>query len=220
MNYLTILGIVIIIIILYQIIKYAFDGGTLTSISSAKKEQIINADQIAQKSNFTYSIWFYIEDWNHKWGSDKVILSKGSGKEKFAINLGKEENDLSIDIGLEKNKKHTCEVPNIPIQKWVSCIVSIYGRSLDVYLNGKLTRTCILENVAKTNNNDVKITPDGGFMGYTSSFQYIPSATNPEEAYNIYKEGNGTNFLSSILGKYKFKIEFLKDNQTMSSLEI
>ena len=220
MNYLTILGIVIIVIILYYIIKYSFSGGTLTSTTSARETTTISADKVAAKANFTYSIWFYIDDWNYKFGEDKTILSKGD--QNIEINLGKEDNNLNIAVQLEAKTQtlHHCNVPNIPIQKWVSCIVSVYGRSLDVYINGKLVRTCILENVAKLNSADVQITPNGGFSGYTSSFQFLPDATNPEEAYNIYKKGNGSNFLSSILGKYKFKIDFLKDNQTMTSLEI
>ena len=220
MNYLTILGIVIIVIILYYIIKYTFSGGTLTSTTSAKKTINISSDQVASKSNFTYSIWFYIDDWNYKFGSNKTILSKGD--QNVEINLGKEDSNLNIAIELASKTKliHNCNVPNIPLQKWVSCIISVYGRSLDVYINGKLVRTCILENVAKLNKSNVKITPNGGFSGYTSSFQFIPDATNPEDAYNIYKNGNGTNFLESILGKYKFKVEFLKDNKTMTSLEI
>jgi hypothetical protein len=220
MNYLTIIGIVLIVIILYYIIQYAFSGGTLTSTSSAKKATTISSDKVEAKANFTYSIWFYIDDWNYKFGNTKTILSKGH--QNFEINLGKEDNNLNIAIELASKNKlvHHCNVPNVPIQKWVSCIVSIYGRSMDVYINGKLVRTCILENVAKLNKSDIKITPNGGFSGYTSSFQFIPDATNPEEAYNIYKKGNGTNFLASILGKYKFRVEFLKDNQTMTSLEI
>ena len=192
----------------------------LTSTSSAKKLTTISSDKIADTANFTYSIWFYIDNWNYKFGIDKTILVKGN--KNVEINLGKEDNNLNIAIELESstNKIHNCNVPNIPIQKWVSCIISVYGRSLDVYINGKLVRTCILENVAKLDNSDIQITPNGGFSGYTSSFQFIPDATNPEEAYNIYKQGNGTNFLASILGKYKFRVEFLKDNQTMTSLEI
>ena len=220
MNYLTILGIIVLVIVLYYIIKYTFSGGTLTSTSSAKKPINISADKVDSKANFTYSIWFYIDDWNYKFGSEKIILSKGTNN--FEISLGKEDNNLNVAIELASKNKlaHHCNVPNIPIQKWVSCIISVYGRSMDVYINGKLVRTCILENVAKLNKSSIKITPNGGFSGYTSNFQFIPDATNPEDAYNIYKKGNGTSFLGSILGRYKFKVEFLKDNKTMTSLEI
>lgn len=219
MNY-NIIGTILIIFLLYYIIKYTFSTGTLTSTMIAKKPISISSSKIETKSNFTYSIWFYIDDWNYKFGNKKTILSKGDNH--FEINLGKEDNNLNIAVELASTDKrvHHCNVPNVPIQKWVSCIVSIYGRSMDVYLNGKLVRTCVLENVAKLKKSDVHITPNGGFSGYTSSFKFIPDATNPEEAYNIYKQGHGSNFLSSIFGKYKFKIEFIKDNKTFTSLEI
>ena len=111
MNYLTILGIIVIVIISYYIIKYLFSGGTLTSTSSAKKTITISSDNVANTANFTYSIWFYIDNWNYKFGIDKTILTKGN--KNVEINLGKEENNLNIAIELEsKTKKtHNCNVP-------------------------------------------------------------------------------------------------------------
>ena len=58
-------------------------------------------------------------------------------------------------------------------------------------------------------------------------FLDIPPVSNlsltqliPKTPIIYIKKATGTNFLASILGKYKFKVEFLKDNQTMTSLEI
>ena len=55
--------------------------------------------------------------------------------------------------------------------------------------------------------------------GHTASFRYIGDATNPE-AYNIYKKGADSSILVSLLNKYRFKLEFLKDNKTLTSFEI
>lgn len=39
---------------------------------------------------------------------------------------------------------HMCMINNFPLQRWVNLIVSLNNRTMDVYLNGKLVRTCIL----------------------------------------------------------------------------
>jgi hypothetical protein len=49
---------------------------------------------------------------------------------------------------------------NVPVQKWVNLIISVYGRSLDVYIDGKLAKTCLLPGVANVNNkSDIYVNP-------------------------------------------------------------
>jgi hypothetical protein len=112
-------------------------------------------------------------------------------------------------------------VRNVPLQKWVNLIISLYGRTLDVYIDGKLVRTCVLPGVAQVNPDaDVLVTPMGGFSGWTSNFQYWAAATNPQQAYNIYKAGYGGNVLGNVFNKYRVKVSFLEDNKEQGSFEI
>ena len=222
MNYLSILGVIITIVILYYLLKYLFSDDRLTTTNNAKDKITISKSKIDQKSkaNFTYSIWTYIDDWNYRFGEEKYIISR---QNSFSMIFDKEENNLKINVNLasDHNLIHTCTVDDIPIQKWVNILVSVYDRSMDVYINGKLVKTCILENVANSKGQtNVDITPNGGFSGHTASFRYIGDATNPEEAYNIYKKGANSSILVSLLNKYRFKLEFLKDNKTLTSFEI
>lgn len=222
MNYLTILGVIITIVILYYILKYLFSDNRLTMTNNAKDKIIINKSKIdyKSKSNFTYSIWTYIDDWNYRFGKEKYIITRNNS---FSMLFDKEENNLIINVKLasDHNLIHSCIVNDIPIQKWVNILVSIYDRSMDIYINGKLVKTCILENIANSRGQEnIEITPNGGFSGNTASFRYIGDATNPEEAYNIYKKGANSSILVSLLNKYRFKLEFLKDNKTLTSFEI
>jgi hypothetical protein len=98
-------------------------------------------------------------------------------------------------------------------------LISLYGRTLDIYLDGKLVRTCILPGVVKVNNDaNIIVTPGGGFSGMTSNFKYWSNSTNPQDAYNIYKDGAGTS--SNLLSKYKLKVSFLEDNKVKGSVSI
>jgi hypothetical protein len=110
-------------------------------------------------------------------------------------------------------------VTNIPIQKWVNLTLSVYGRSMDLYIDGKLVRTCLLPGVANVNNNsNVYVTPAGGFDGWTSKFQYFPNSLNPQEAWNIYTKGYGS--WSSMLNSYQVQIALIENGQTQSSVTI
>jgi hypothetical protein len=60
------------------------------------------------------------------------------------------------------------------------------------------------------------VTPLGGFSGYTSNIKYFANPLNPQEAYNIYRQGYG----GSIDFPYQVKIEYLKDGQEQGSFTI
>jgi hypothetical protein len=242
----SVLFIIIIIVLLYIVIRYVFsDPNTLSNLSSGTTMQTIKASNLAtgsatNSSNFTYSMWFYINDWNYKYGENKVLFGRmgalsdtqgvsisgvSGGNPCPAVVLGSIENNLSIllscypgsnavasgddTIGTDGSIIHTCSVSNIPIQKWVNLLISTYGRTLDVYLDGKLVKTCVLPGVTKINENaNVYVTPAGGFSGWTSKFQYYPNSTDPQTAWNIYQKGYGSSWLSNLFGKYQVKVSF------------
>jgi hypothetical protein len=111
-------------------------------------------------------------------------------------------------------------VSNVPIQKWVNLVVSVYGRSMDVYIDGKLVRTCLLPGVASVNNNsNIYVTPNGGFDGWTSKIQYYPNSINPQEAWNIYSQGYSSG-LSNLFGSYQIQVALVENGTTQSSVTI
>ena len=210
------------------LIRWLFSAKTkLAGMNDAKKVTKISASNLAQSnsSNYAYSIWFYIEDWSYRYGEPKIILGRLDNElnPSPAIILGAIENNLKIETTVYPSSQssnastHTCNVDNVPVQKWVNVIVSLYGRTMDIYIDGKLVRTCVLPGVAKiANDAPVYITPQGGFSGYTSNVHYYANSLNPQEAYNIYRAGYGVDFEFP----YQIKMEFLKDGQEQGSLTI
>jgi hypothetical protein len=199
----------------------------LTGLNDAKKVTKIDAGSLAQNnaSNYAYSVWLYIDDWSYRYGEPKIVLGRLDGdlNPSPSIVLGAIENNLKIETTVypssqsSESSTHTCNVDNIPVQKWVNVIASLYGRSMDVYIDGKLVRTCVLPGVAKVANNaPLYVTPLGGFSGYTSNIKYFANPLNPQEAYNIYRQGYG----GSIDFPYQVKIEYLKDGQEQGSFTI
>lgn len=114
-----------------------------------------------------------------------------------------------------------CNVRNFPLQKWVNLTVSVYGRTLDVYIDGKLVKTCVLTGPAVAGSGEgVVLTGNGGFDGFTSNLKYWADASNPQQAYNIYKDGYGGGAGANILSKYRLKVAYLEDGQERGSFEI
>jgi hypothetical protein len=235
----SILITVIIIILVIMLIKYiASDANTLTSLSAADTMQKIDAADLetgtnASSSNYSYSIWFYIDDWNYKYGDQKAIFGRMTQDTDVkqpcpVVYLGREQNNLEIVSSVypgdstsgDQNAINTCSVANVPIQKWVNLIVSAYGRTMDVYLDGKLVRTCVLPGVSNVDSNaSVYVTPNGGFSGWTSKFQYWPESCNPQKAWNIYKQGYGGSWLGNMFGKYTVKISLMEGDVEDNSIE-
>jgi hypothetical protein len=148
-----------------------------------------------------------------------------------AVVLGAVENNVSVSLGCYPGANqepttpggntvvHSCSVANVPIQKWVNLIVSVYGRSMDLYINGKLVRTCLLPGVASVNNaSNIYVTPMGGFDGSTSQFQYFPDSMNPQQAWNIYTAGYSS--WSSMFSTYQLQVSLIENGQPQSSVTI
>jgi len=234
---------VVIVILLIIIIRYIMtDVNTLTGIISGKTMQQIEASSLASSSgastsNFSYSIWFFIDDWNYRYGEPKIIFGRmttGSGKKEPcpSVTLGPVENNIIVSLavypGLDEEPEngtnyivHNCQISNVPIQKWCNLLISAYGRTLDLYLDGKLVRTCVLPGVSKIDSQaPVYITPMGGFSGWTSRFQYWPDSCDPQKAWNIYKTGYGGSLLGSIFGRYTVKVSLMEGDTEDSSFSI
>jgi hypothetical protein len=92
---------------------------------------------------------------------------------------------------------------------------------MDIYIDGKLVRTCILSGVAAIDSAaPVYITPNGGFSGWTANFQYWSESTDPQKAWNIYKKGYGSSLLGGLFGKYTIKISLMEGDVEESSYTI
>ena len=247
--FLTILAIVFII----MLIRYLFyDPYTLTGTLDASVQTIIAPSSLATngssvpQTNFAYSIWFFVNDWNVQFGRPKVLFANmlpqnssvsdptsipqiGGQNPCPTVVLGAYTNDLTIYVTSFPNNNsgtstavlNTFNVSNIPIQKWVNLIVSVYGTTLDAYIDGKLVSTFILNGIAKVNSgNSVFLTPLGGFNGFTARFQYFPNPLNPQDAWNIYRDGYGANFLSSLLGSYQLQVALINNGVVQNKLTV
>ena len=180
-----------------------------------------------------YYSYCYIDDWNYRYGDKKILFARiGNGVlcpkvfftpsvNNLVVNLTVYPTDTNTITGSNNPSIFTCGIPNIPLQKWCNFLMTSYGRTMDLYLDWKLVKTCVLSGVPRIEPSaSVYITPNGGFSGWTSRFQYWPDASNPQKAWDVYKAGYGGSLLSSIFGKYTIKVSVLEGDTETSSFEI
>jgi hypothetical protein len=239
----------IVIVVIYVVYTYVFLDSTsnvLYSGGNARNSTQIAASKIPGNKNsvdFTYSVWIYIKDWQYRYGDQKVIFKRtrtetgGEKKDYVNVSLGGSTNRLDVVIGTGSPgsvdnamvNSTTMSIENIPIQRWCHIMVSTNNRAIDIYIDGKLVKTGILDRPPfMTNIEKVPIdvcpkkagSDEAGFEGEISKFRYISRTINPREAYEIYREGPGGNFLAGLINAYKLKLSFLKDNEEVSSFSL
>jgi hypothetical protein len=159
---------------------------------------------------FSLSFWIYVADWNYRFNSPKAIVVKGAngyGTEDAApgIWLARVTNRLVVATrtkGYDTNLEY-CDVENIPLQKWVHITYILDNRVADIYINGKLERSCVLKAVPYLNSQDLFLFPPNdpsvetggitdnqtGFWGQLSSLRYFSKALRPVDVARLYNEG-------------------------------
>lgn len=217
--------VILVLIILFIIVKYVFASGGTSGLEEATTETTIKSTDLEQTSsvNSAYSLWFYIKDWNENYGSTKLLMKRQDGAgDGLKISLGTYENKMDIDIDYfdttsSSKLTHTCTVYNIPIQSWNSLVVSIEQKSLDIYLNGKLAKSCLIPGVPYIDGaSDVVITPaplTQQFSGFTSSFKYFATPVDPQKVWDIYRKGySGDYGIGQYFSKYNVRFTLLQNN--------
>ena len=84
-----------------------------------------------------------------------------------------------------------CDLPEIDMQRWTQLTVNINGRTTDVYLDGKLARSCVSKSYYKVDPTGVKINllDYGGFDGHIQGVTVYNYSITPSDIYNSYVAG-------------------------------
>lgn len=86
-----------------------------------------------------------------------------------------------------------CAVTPFELQKWVHLTVVLNGKTVDVYLDGKLARSCVNNGIfavdTATGDVTLRICGNGGFGGYVAGIKGYDYALNPEQVYRTYMSG-------------------------------
>lgn len=242
MNLLTIFIFVLIIVLIYMIYKLMTNPTvSVSDLSDASKSIMIPASKTEPNStgnnNYGYSVWLYVDAWRTSGQSliNKNIITRTDGGTVplFQMVLDNAQNNLNVVI--RGNEKTPCTIRNVQLQKWINLTMSVYGNTIDLYLDGKLVRTCIMQNMpaSLTSNDDLfvgggynmdstnRITPtDGDLEGFISNVVYKADYFSPEEAWDIYSQGYSGAGMFNFLHSYRLNFSITNNNQTIGQFSI
>jgi hypothetical protein len=109
-----------------------------------------------------------------------------------------------------------CDIQDIDLQRWIHTAVSVNGRIVDVYMDGKLARSCILPSMPIGNDDGssiqkIAIGQFSGFAGHMSGIQFYAYAVTPDRIYATYQAGPyaSASFLTYSLEKLGIKVSYL-----------
>jgi hypothetical protein len=95
-----------------------------------------------------------------------------------------------VEGGMLESSHPLCDLPEFDMQKWVFVSVVLNGKTVDVYLDGKLARSCILPTFYRVPPAYVmKVCDKKGFGGFISGVTTYGYALNPDSIWKKYMLG-------------------------------
>lgn len=160
-------------------------------------------------SDFGVQYWMYISDWDYKFGADKEVLKRISPQSGTTygprIFLSPTDNTLNVQMSIypastaagaavpgstaSTGDSFTCSIENVPLQTWFSVSTTVFQRNLDIYINGRLVKSCVLPGVPKVAVGDIILADNGGFAGSICNVNMYGSMVGPEDAMKFFMAG-------------------------------
>jgi len=156
---------------------------------------------------FTWSVWIFITNLQTNAGIYKHVFSKGNStidtdglitpNNAPGLYIDKDSNNLLVIMNTFDTINEEITVPDIPINKWFNVIIRCQNTTLDIYVNGTITRSIELTGVPKQNYGDVYVAMNGGFNGNISNLWYYNYALGTLAIQNLVASGPNTTMIGS-----------------------
>lgn len=153
--------------------------------------------------------WMYISDWNYKFGADKDVAKRIApttpGIVGPRIFLSPSDNTLNVELSIfpadatagaaspdsssSTGDIFTCSVENVPLQSWFAVSVTVFQRNMDIYINGRLVKSCVIPGVPKPVVGDIILGDNGGFSGSICNLNWYNTMLSPEDCKSFHAKG-------------------------------
>ncbi len=188
-------------------------------------------------SEYTVSFWMFINSYaqTSQYQSLFALLDNSDAefllgaylhprKPQMVVRAGKIMGQTTIDPLVQKTGSMDppasddaltpCDVSEIDLQRWVHVAISVNGQILDVYLDGKLARSCILpsiQNITPDGKQQIKLFHRGNnYDGFMSGVEFASYAATPDQIYSKYRSGpySTVGFLDYLWSKIGISIKY------------
>jgi len=231
MNY-TLIGLgVILCVIIYMMFRFISEQGkTVTSIvtlDGATTNPDVPFSSLSSPTSSRYYLSFWIN----------VVNAPSSGNETTLFKIVNPVNTDIVRVSLTSTSElkysmaeqspgstnsHTI-MTNFPLQKWVYVILSVDGKTIDLYIDGKMIRSENLVNLPVTTTKDSKFVFTNAAstaVVHMAKFERNPTAVDPSTAWSNYIAGNGGNYFSNLLSSYGATFTLTKDNLDVNKFSL
>jgi len=166
--------------------------------------------------NYSYTFFIKINSLEYKYNKNKEIFSKGTSVYKYNVSdedceddtgctdngelinsshnprvfIAKQTNDIVIEIQTYK-KKERCIIDNIPLQAWVAIGIVVHNKRVDIYVNGTLYKSCVLNDLPVPCEHKIRYGNNGGFDGSLNKLVYYFRALSSLEILDLFNKNKG-----------------------------
>jgi hypothetical protein len=118
-----------------------------------------------------------------------------------------------------------CDLVDIDLQRWINITISVNGRIVDVYYDGKLARSCVLPDIptaSMSGRQGITIGQKGGFAGKVSGIQFFAYPLTPDRIYSIYQAGprGAAGFIGYLAEKIGIKLTYSGSAGTKKGISV
>jgi hypothetical protein len=186
-------GVLLVIVFIYFMIAYArpadSDGRYVIfdySIPGDREEsfptQLPRSNNQAEGMTYSFTSWILIKDFTQGYGSKRRIFSKNDSP---GLYLDSTSNSLLVAVDTYGSTE-TILIPNIPALKWIHFALVVDQHSVDVYINGLLSKHHTLGQLPQL--NDAVVSIGSNWNGVLARLTYYARSLNYTEIKKMVNE--------------------------------
>jgi hypothetical protein len=153
---------------------------------------------IGANGSFGMQFWMYISDWDYNFSKEKTVVKRvgtaaASTDVSPHITLHPTDNSLQVKVAIypsggatgtsSTGDSFTCTVENVPLQRWFAVSVTVFQRNVDIYIDGRLVKSCVLPGIPKPVLGEVRLGDNtDGFSGSVCNFKTYTDMIGPATA--------------------------------------
>lgn len=197
MNYLVIALVILIIIILYYFYSYMTNNALVAGLQSLNTplswsfEKLLNPTSLV----YSYQCWLFVTATPS--GPTPIFFrgDPGDPAHEFEVVL---DDKLNLVIKSKTTSSPPLQtVMNvmgpIPLQKWTYLAINVSQKTVEAYVNGRLTKTVNVSGLSNPSMMAGLTIGDSKLTGYLTKFYRLPEALDAQTVQNNYLKGNGMN---------------------------
>lgn len=166
-----------------NLVSTAIDGKTHFSSSVGIPVSVNQNEGLT----FSYAAWIRIEDFEYRYGEEKVIFIKGpTDLSSMCPGVFLDANTNTILVKVDTfGAREIISVSNIPAKKWIHLAIAVDQDSIDVYVNGIVHTHKSIVQLPRQNPSTVHIGVGGGFDGKIGALNYYNYFLKPTDVASI-----------------------------------